>query len=142
MAAPKRAKTAARHFPVQGKLTEGKVPHRRGGEEVSGGEQLCAAHQDVWAPEVPGELMREVPARLPIRGHSCSGRRWACGGPSMGHKDGAKSVMWEVFHFCCLLFIFFLFYQKLQTCVIANRILNGPSYTLLHPSSTINSEPT
>ena len=108
MAAPKRAKTAARHFPVQGKLTEGKVQCGSGVEEVSGGEGLCAAHQDVWAPEVPAELMREAQARLPIKGDFSSERRRAWGGSYMGCKDGAKSAMWEVFHFCYYSYFFVL----------------------------------
>lgn len=55
---------ATRPIPVQEKLAKA-GDRGRGMEEVWGGE-LCAAHQDVWAPEVPAGFMKEDTARLPV----------------------------------------------------------------------------
>lgn len=68
---------------MQGKLAEGRAPHGRGVKEVCTGVgvggAVCVAQQDMWAPEFPGELMREAPAKLSIGGDFCIGRRWVGG---------------------------------------------------------------
>lgn len=74
---------------------------------------MCVAQQDIWAPEVPGELMREAPAKLSIGGDFCIGRRWVGGVVLFGVRDRAQSAMRKVFHFCCsYFFVCFIFIAR------------------------------
>lgn len=60
-----RAKMAAGPFPLQGKLALAGAPVEEG-RRKSGLGKLCAAPQDVWAPEIPAGFVRKGPSRLPV----------------------------------------------------------------------------
>lgn len=82
--------------------------------EAGRGEGLCAAQQDVWAPQVPGELMREAPAKLTRGGESYIRRRWGGRVPYLGIRMGPSQLCRKCFTFvvCCSYFLLYLYYKK------------------------------